>query len=83
MKENLKLKYLGVGCKEQITFGSHTNPNDILVEGNYYDVERVEVHRWHTKIILKGIKGKFNSVWFEDFEPDEQDMIDFWDRKEF
>ena len=50
--------------KEQIRWGSNTDPKDILRAGNFYEIESVEVHSWHTKISLKGIDGQFNSASF-------------------
>lgn len=55
-----------IGCsKEQIAWGNNDNPNGILFVGDKYYVEHVEVHSQHTKIELRGVKGKFNSVCFE------------------
>ena len=37
-------------------------------QGEYrilYTIDEVDVHTWHTKIKLKGIIGKFNSVCFK------------------
>jgi hypothetical protein len=54
------------GCSEaQHSWGSHTGDFEGLVVGSVYNVEKVEVHSWHTKLYLKGIKGSFNSVCFE------------------
>lgn len=50
---------------EQIRWGSNDDPRDILSVGVSYEVERQEVHSWHTKIKLKGIDGWFNSVCFK------------------
>lgn len=59
-----KVKY--IGCTEtQIKWGSNTNPNGILNIGDEYYIENVEVHSWHTKLMLRRIEGKFNSVCFE------------------
>jgi hypothetical protein len=55
-----------IGCtQEQINWGSNDDPRKVLLENNPYYVERVEIHSQHTKILLRGIKGKFNSVCFE------------------
>lgn len=55
-----------IGCsKEQIQWGNNDDPNPILFINNFYYVEHVEVHSQHTKIELRGVKGKFNSVCFE------------------
>jgi hypothetical protein len=66
--ENFKVgdqvKYLG-SVEEQVRWGSNDNPKRVLFEGDVYYVERVEIHSWHTKLYLRGIRGKFNSVCFE------------------
>jgi hypothetical protein len=55
-----------IGCdKDQIAWGNNDDPNPHLFLGDQYYVERVEVHSQHTKIELRGVKGKFNSVCFE------------------
>ena len=58
------VKFLGCS-KEQIQWGSNDNPNDVLFVGDRYYVEHMYVHSQHTKIELRGVKGKFNSVCFE------------------
>ena len=37
----------------------------VLVKGQVYDVIGEEIGNFHTNYILKGISGKFNSVWFD------------------
>lgn len=55
-----------IGCsKEQIAWGNNDDPNSILFVGDRFYVEHVYVHSQHTKIELRGVKGKFNSVCFE------------------
>lgn len=50
----------------QTNWGGCTDPYAAgIEEGAAYEVERIERHTWHTKITLKGIKGKFNSVCFD------------------
>jgi hypothetical protein len=58
------VRYTG-SIEEQVRWGSNDNPTGILIEGDVYYVERVEMHSWHTKLYLRGIRGKFNSVCFE------------------
>lgn len=54
-----------LGCsKEQIAWGNNDNPY-MLIIGRAYEVIDVDVHSQHTKIQLKGIIGKFNSVCFK------------------
>ena len=64
--EKKKLRFNGVDCKEQISWGGHVDPKGLLVKGKTYDLDRYEVHSYHTKTFLKEFPGKsFNSVWFE------------------
>ena len=58
------VKFLGCS-KEQIAWGNNDDPNPHLFVGDEYYVEHVEHHSYHTKIELRGVKGKFNSVCFE------------------
>lgn len=60
VKDNVE--YLGCS-KEQVNWGNNDWPPCIL--GRVYEVTDVEVHRQHTKIQLKGMCGKFNSVCFK------------------
>ena len=56
-----------LGCSpEQVRWGNNDDPIGILIVGDKYYVEHVEVHSHHTKIQLRGVlKLKFNSVCFE------------------
>jgi hypothetical protein len=58
------VKFLGC-TKEQVQWGNNDDPNGMLIVGDKYHVEHVYVHSQHTKIELRGVKGKFNSVCFE------------------
>lgn len=58
------VKYIGCS-QEQINWGRNDDPNKVLFMGDKYYVEKVEVHSQHTKLTLRGIIGKFNSVCFE------------------
>lgn len=62
----MKAKYVIDKAEEaSINWGSHSDPNDILEFGKEYEIERAEVHSWHTKIFLKDFPDKsFNSCWF-------------------
>ena len=37
----------------------------VLKKGQIYEVENILESGYHTEYILKGIKGEFNSVWFD------------------
>ena len=64
MKAGDLVKFIGCS-KEQINWGSNDDPNKCLFVGNTYFVEKVDVHSQHTKIELRGVYGRFNSVCFE------------------
>lgn len=54
-----------VSCsKEQIAWGNNDDPNHLDLNATYV-VESIDVHRYHTKISLRGIPGHYNSVCFE------------------
>lgn len=63
IKKEDRVKYIGC-TKEQIAWGNNDNPH-MLTVGSIYIVECVEVHSQHTKLTLKGISGRFNSVCFD------------------
>lgn len=64
LRKGTIVKYIGCS-QEQVNWGNNTDPNGILMPNSQYYVERVEVHSQHTKLELRGVKGKFNSVCFE------------------
>jgi hypothetical protein len=54
------------GCtKEQLSWGYYTGKPDELIIGERYQIEKIEVHSWYTKVWLKNVEGSFNSVCFE------------------
>jgi hypothetical protein len=69
MKHGDTVRFLGCS-HDQIRWGSNDDPNPHLFVGDKYFVEYVEVHSQHTKIQLRGVRGKFNSVCFEVVEND-------------
>jgi hypothetical protein len=58
------VKFLGCS-KEQIAWGNNDDPTGILIVDDKYYVEKVEVRSQHTKLTLRGVSGRFNSVCFE------------------
>jgi len=55
-----------IGCtKEQVNCGNNTDPEELLVYGGVYYVQKMIIKSSHTKLILRGVEGKFNSVCFE------------------
>ena len=67
MKQGDKVKYTEENpSKEQIAWGGHDDPTELLEAGIEYTAEKIEVRSWHTKVYLKEFPDKhFNSVWFE------------------
>ena len=57
-----KVTYHG-WTEEQVRWGNNDTPY-MLIVGRQYFIESVEKHDHHTKVSLKGILGKFNSVHF-------------------
>jgi hypothetical protein len=56
--------------KDSINWGGHCDPTDVLVLGETYTIEHIEIHSWHTKVYLEEVPNKsFNSVWFEENWP--------------
>ena len=65
-----KAKYIGAD-DYQVRWGNHDDPRGVLVEGQEYEIEYIDVHDWHTKVKLVGINGNFNSVCFEMIDDDD------------
>jgi len=64
MKKNDVVEYIGCS-EEQIRWGNNDDPRSFLIVGKEYIIEKVEVHRQHTKIKLYNKMGWFNSVCFQ------------------
>lgn len=63
----MKVKFYG--CSDaQANWGSGSDPRKYLTQGQEYEVEKEEVHSWHTLLFLKGIEGSkgFNSACFQE-----------------
>ena len=60
-------KVIYIGCSdEQVNLGAgNDDPRKTLIEGATYYVEKVETNSWHSKLHLRGVYGKFNSVAFK------------------
>jgi hypothetical protein len=65
MRHGTRVRFIGCD-RDQINWGGCDDPNPVLFKDTVYYIERVDVHTWHSKIELRGIKGKFNSVCFEE-----------------
>ena len=59
-----KVKYIGCS-QDHFNWGGNDDPRDLLLIDHIYEIAAVENHSWHTKIHLKNIAGRFNSVCFE------------------
>lgn len=64
MEVNDRVQYLGCS-PEQIRWGNNDDPSAYCEYGYVYHVAYVDIRSSHTKIMLKGIPGKFNSVCFQ------------------
>ncbi len=66
MNKKKLVKFTAKQSPAQIGWGGNDDPNKLLKVGKKYEVLRVEVHSWHTKVILKDFPDKkFNDVTFE------------------
>lgn len=63
MKKNDTVEYLGCS-DEQVRWGNNDDPRSFLIVGKEYRIEKVDVHKQHTKIKLYNKMGWFNSVCF-------------------
>ena len=64
MKKNDTVEY--IGCfEEQVKWGNNDDPRSCLIIGKEYIIEKVDVHKQHTKIKLYNKMGWFNSVCFK------------------
>lgn len=63
-KKGDRVIYTGTS-DEQVRWGGNDDPRSCLIEGDIYQIEKVEVHSWHTKLTLRNIPGRFNSVTFK------------------
>jgi hypothetical protein len=78
IKSGDKVKFVDAS-DEQVKWGNNDDPREVLSIDGIYEVEDVEVHSWHTKLYLKGIKGRFNSVHFSKHATTEQQTpVDGW-----
>ena len=64
MKKNDIVEYIGCS-QEQINWGNNDDPRSLLIIGNEYRIEKVDVHSQHTKVKLYNKMGWFNSVCFK------------------
>lgn len=62
----MKVKYIG-SSDMQASFGRCDDPRPHLIKGKIYEVEKREVHKWHTQITLVDFPLlSFNSVSFDE-----------------
>ena len=58
------VKYIGCS-KEQRRWGNNDDPSEHLMINGIYYVETANIRSSHTKITLRDIPGRYNSVCFE------------------
>lgn len=74
----MKAKYIGTNT-DQVKWGSNDDPRGLLEEGKEYEVVGLEVHSWHTKIILTDYpKLRFNGAGFEYSGAEQSNAINAW-----
>ena len=67
----MKYKYIGA-IDEQVYWGNCDDPRNVLEIGEEYLLKRLDIHNWHTRIVLEEFPGmEFNSVCFEKVDNDE------------
>ena len=59
--------YVSEATDDQVNWGYCQDPRGVLKLGETYEIDRVDVHGWHTKLFLVGVdSGRgFNSVNFD------------------
>ena len=57
------VRFLG-WTKEQVEWGNNDTPY-MLIKDRIYTITDVDIHRQHTKVQIKGVIGRFNSVHFQ------------------
>lgn len=61
----MKVKYTG-STDDQVNWGHGDDPRPLLIEGHEYELQREEVHSWHTLYHLVSFPGhRFNSCCFD------------------
>ena len=63
MKVGDNVRFLG-WTKEQVNWGNNDTPY-MLIRDRVYTITDVDIHNQHTKVQIKGVLGKFNSVHFQ------------------
>ena len=59
-------------------YGGTQNTSN-LVKGQVYNVIRMIVLRSETRLILEGVDGEFNSVWFDEIPSDDKTYMAYSD----
>ena len=63
MKPGDNVRFLG-WTKEQVNWGNNDTPY-MLIRDRVYTITDVDIRSQHTKVQIKGVLGKFNSVHFQ------------------
>ena len=58
------------------SYYSCSDPKNLVI-GKEYEVTSINVRNWQTNYTLKGIKGNFNSVWFDDILSEKETVMAF------
>ncbi len=65
MEKGMLVRFIGA-TDQQVKWGNNDDPRCLLAIDRTYEVFKVEIHSWHTKLELLGFPNhRFNSVCFE------------------
>lgn len=72
----MKVRYNG---RTDSYYGGTQNTSS-LVKGQVYNVIRMIVLRFGTFLILEGVNGEFNSIWFDEVPSDDKIYMAYFDK---
>ena len=65
--ENTQPRKVRANLPESFTpWGGCRDFTDVLTNGEIYQITKIEVHSWHTRLFLDGIDGYFSSTIFDE-----------------
>ena len=54
---------------DKVQWGGCAETQGVLCKGGVSEIDRIEIHNWHTKLFLVGLPGKgFNSTMFAKYK---------------
>ncbi len=71
MNTGTQVKFIGASAA-QVRWAHNDDPRENLEIGGIYTVEEIEMHSWHTEVILREFPTlRFNSVHFAELDTEE------------